>query len=86
MVPRGTHIQRSGPAGFTLRAILVPPDHIVRVSRHETPGRASLKPTAAPIVYSFTDIYRSDSLRITLRNIASLEPDGVWDLTLHRMV
>ena len=86
MVLRGTHIQRSGPAGFTLRAILVPPDHIVRVSRHETPGRASLKPTAAPIVYSFTDTYRSDPLRITLRDIASLEPDSVWELTRRRMV
>ena len=86
MVLRGTHIQRSGPAGFTLRAILVPPDRIVRMPHHGTPGHAGLEPTAAPLVYSFTDTYRSETLRFTLRDIASLEPDSVREQTIRRMV
>lgn len=75
MVLRGTQIQRSGPAGFTLRVILVPPDHIVPVARH-----------GAPIVYSCTDTYRLDPLRITRRDNALLKPDRVRELTRRRMV
>lgn len=75
MVLRGILIQRSGPAGFTLRAILVPPDHIVPVARH-----------GAPIVYSYTDTYRLNPLRITRRDNALFKPDRVRELTGRRRV